>query len=182
MKITKLIKFGMVSSLCLVPNSALAESLPYEIRLGFAKNDVRKLYACYNVEKGYNTQLEFLFPPLSGEFWNYIFQPKVHVGISINSKGGTNQLYTGFTWSFSLYSLYLEPTFGIDLNDAKRKHPSRRKQALGSPILFRESLSIGYDIIFRWTGYLFIDHISNAHLASVNPGITTIGFKIGYHF
>lgn len=154
--------------------------LPYEIRVGFAKNDTRGKYAHYNHEKGYNAQLEFLFDILHDKFWTYLLNPKSHVGLSINSRKGTNQFYTGLTWSLHISYFYIEPTFGIGVNDAKKKRPSRHKQALGSPVLFRESISVGCDLTPQWIGYVFIDHISNAHLGCVNPGITTVGCRIGY--
>lgn len=172
----------LISILCLYAfaNEARENYLPYEIRLGFAKNDTRGRDAHYNHEKGYNGQLEFLFDILHDKFWTYLLKPKSHVGLSINSKGGTNQFYTGLTWSLHISYFYFEPTFGFGINDAKKKRPTRHKQALGSSVLFRESISIGCDITSRWIGYVFIDHISNAHLGCVNPGITTVGCRIGY--
>ncbi len=58
--------------------------------------------------------------------------------------------------------------------------PDRKK--LGSRILFRESLELGYQVNPVVSVSAILDHISNANLASHNAGITSAGVRIGFRF
>ena len=151
-----------------------------EIRLGFMKNDVRGYRGHHHHEQGYNGNIEILFLSLQGTFWNVIYNPKPHGGISVNSHGGTNHVYSGLSWTIQWMNFLIEPSFGGDLNNAKRKKSTRKRQALGYPLLFREAISIGYILSPQWAGYITLDHISNARLTHPNPGITTLGVRMGY--
>ena len=67
-----------------------------------------------------------------------------HIGASINNKGYTSNIYTGLTWQFDLKDLLtMEVSLGGGINNAERLEP-KKKRALGSKLLFRESFSIGY--------------------------------------
>ncbi len=59
--------------------------------------------------------------------------------------------------------------------------PSERKR-LGSPILFRESADLGYQITPVISVSAVLDHISNADLGQHNAGITSAGIRFGYKF
>ena len=59
--------------------------------------------------------------------------------------------------------------------------PPGRKN-LGSRILFRESLELGYQVNPVVSVSAILDHISNANLAPHNAGITSAGARIGFRF
>ena len=59
--------------------------------------------------------------------------------------------------------------------------PVGRKN-LGSPVLFRESAEVGYQITPTISVSAILDHISNANLARHNAGITSAGGRIGFKF
>jgi hypothetical protein len=58
--------------------------------------------------------------------------------------------------------------------------PGRKK--LGSPVLFRESVELGYQITPVYSISAMVDHISNANLGNHNAGITNAGARIGVKF
>lgn len=165
--------------------SQFVQANPYvdEIRFGVMKNEVRGWHIHHHHERGYNGNMELLFSTFSGDIWKYLFHPKGHVGLSINNQGATSHLYTGLTWFIHLGNIFvIEPSFGFGANNAKRKRRTQKKQAVGSHVMFRESLSVGYKASKQWMGYLMVDHVSSARLFSPNPGITTFGIRIGYIF
>lgn len=174
-------KYKVILCFLLMSLGVAAQTLFQDIRLGFMKNDIHDIRIRRRYEKGYNFNVELLTSPLTQNFWSYLFSPQIHTGFSINSHGGTHHLYGGLTWRFSLGPILIEPSFGPGFNTAKHKHPSRRRQALGSSFLFRESVGVGY--LFPGTdfsAYLYVDHVSNAHLARPNPGLTSFGIRLGY--
>lgn len=169
--------------LVFIPLNVHAHLIFEDMRIGIMKNDIHGVQLHRRHEKGYNFNVELLTPPFTQDLWYYLLKPKIHGGISLNNCGGTNHLYAGLTWIISLGPILIEPSFGFGLNTAKHKHPSRRRQALGSPILFRESIGVGYSFSpSPFSVYLFLDHVSNAHLACTNPGLTTFGMRMGYKF
>lgn len=167
---------------CLNLNQSHANTSPPEIRFGVMKNDIHGSHLNFRHEKGCNINGELLFTAFTGGLWDYIFNPKLHVGWNLNIRGYTSHLYTGLTWFIRLNSFVIEPTFGFDLNNAERQKKHQKRQRLGSPITFRESLSLGYKVNDNWTGYVMIDHVSHAHIFHPNPGLSTIGIRIGYQF
>lgn len=57
-----------------------------------------------------------------------------------------------------------------------------KKRALGSNILFRESLSAGFRFAKIHSLTIMIDHMSSADISKPNPGLTDIGLRYGYRF
>ena len=111
-----------------------------EFKIGITQHDFdTKLN--HRVEKGQNIIIEYLFDKLD----NYL-RAYPHIGASINSKGYTSNLYTGVTWQADFDNTFLvEVSLGISLNNAERKI-SKKRRGLGSNLLFRESLSLGYKL------------------------------------
>ncbi len=163
-------------------SSAQAALSVSQVKVGVLRNDVRGLDLHHHYEKGKNVNVEALFPELSGGFWDWIFNPEPAFGVNINTAGATSHVYGGINWTIHMGQFVLEPQFGGEIHNGKTKHSSVKKHALGSRILFHESLSFGYKITEKWTGYLTIDHASNARITQPNPGITSVGLRVGYRF
>lgn len=53
---------------------------------------------------------------------------------------------------------------------------------LGSRVLFRQALEIGYDLDDQWSASVYFSHISNASLADENEGLNNLGLRIGFRF
>ena len=147
-----------------------------EIKLGLMQHDFDTKLG-HRYEKGQNIIIEYLFDKMQ----NYL-RAFPYIGASINNKGYTSNIYTGFTWQFDIKDIFIiEATLGASINNAERLEP-KKKRALGSKLLFRESFSIGYLIDKTHSISLMIDHISSADIRKPNPGITDIGIRYGFRF
>jgi hypothetical protein len=123
-------------------------------------------------------------------YLSWAVQPRPTIGGEINTAGYTNQAYVGATWTWQLAGNVLRPGDGIALsyffgpgfNDGQiaAKRPDRK--ALGSHVLFREALELGYFLTPAIQISAFIDHVSNGGLAKQNQSINDIGGRIGFRF
>ncbi|MBN8511860.1 MAG: acyloxyacyl hydrolase [Rickettsiales bacterium] len=166
-KVVKLITWSI-----LFANTASAE----EIKIGISQHDFdRKLGN--RIEKGKNINIEFLANNVDS-----LLNGRPHIGISMNNQGYTSNFYSGVTWTFNkLNPFYVEASLGVSLNNGVKK-TSNKQRPIGSNLLFRESISIGYNISDSYNVSLMVDHISSADIAKPNPGLTDIGIRIGYKF
>jgi lipid A 3-O-deacylase len=56
---------------------------------------------------------------------------------------------------------------------------------LGSRILFREQIALGYRWSEQWSGHLFAEHLSHGNIlvsGRPNEGLDTFGFRLARHF
>lgn len=165
---------------CAHESRAQEDSFVSEIRAGVLKHDIGGDLG-HRHERGYDINAEMLFTAPENAVFDFLFSPRPHLGTSINTRGGSHQFYFGLTWHFDFFEYtFLELSFGGSANTGKRKTPTRRKQALGSNIMFRESVSLGLNLGDRHTLSVILDHTSNASLASRNPGLTGLGLRYGY--
>ena len=132
---------------------------------------------------------EVLFDPLWGQFENplvnALLRPRPHLGGTVSTDDGTNQVYGGFTWNLPLGSvLFLEASFGGTIHDGELHRPVGTTELnLGCRVLFRESAGIGLNLGRHWRVLGFVDHSSHAGLCDdYNAGITHGGGAIGYRF
>jgi lipid A 3-O-deacylase len=140
------------------------------------------------VESGADFNGEVLFT--SPSFLDFMGAPRPHLGLSINSDGNTSQAYFGLTWGLRLFPQIVGESDALTIygslggafqNGYEDNAPSGRKN-LGSVILFRESVELGYQITPVYSISGIVDHISNANLASRNAGITSAGARFGIKF
>ncbi len=147
-----------------------------EIKIGIMQHDFDSKIK-HRYEKGQNIIVEYLFNKMP----NYL-RAYPHIGASINNKGFTSNIYTGLTWQFDIKDfLLIEASLGASINNGERI-TSKKKRALGSKILFRESFSVGYLINQNNRISIMIDHMSSADIRKPNPGLTDIGIRYGYKF
>jgi lipid A 3-O-deacylase len=141
-----------------------------------------------HVEGGQDINIEALFT--SPTLLSILGSPRPHLGADINDEGNTSDVYTGLTWSATLLRGILTPADGIFVNgslggalqDGYEDSAPRGRKRLGSPVLFRESFELGYQINPLISVSGFVDHISNADLAPRNAGITSAGGRLGFKF
>ncbi len=157
-------------------------SLVDEFRFGVQSSDLAK------DEDGVNLNTEVLFRRPNMYFDNklllFLFNPRLHIGGSLNTAGDTSQAYVGATWDYRLTnSLFVEASFGGVIHDGDLKRtPGANTPALGCRVMFRESFSAGVELTENLRVMATIDHISNAGLCNFNDGLTTVGARIGYKF
>jgi lipid A 3-O-deacylase len=152
-----------------------------EIRVGLQAHDVPVFSS--RIESGVDINGEVLFT--SPNVLRFLGSPRPHFGFSANTQGGMSQIYAGLSWEFRLWSGLFA---GFSLGGAIHSGPLHNdvfpetQKAFGSRGLFRESIEIGWRFNNHNSLSIMMDHISNARLASPNPGLETIGVRYGYRF
>jgi len=157
-----------------------------ELRIGGLAHDVT-LFGRHE-ENGADVNIEALFT--SPDLLAVIGSPRPHFGADINTAGNTSDLYTGLTWGWTLLhnvlqsgdGIFVEGSLGGALQDGYEDSAPPGRKRLGSPVLFRESAALGYQINPTIDVSAFVDHISNANLAPRNAGITSVGARLGFKF
>jgi lipid A 3-O-deacylase len=179
---------GSVIAALNIASAARAESgIVSELLAGVLGHDVG--YIGNHAENGVDINLETRF--VSPNLFRFIGSPRPHLGVTVNTEGNTSQLYTGVTWTFTLFrqlfsdadSLFIDASLGGAVHDGNLHttiHLNHKQ--LGSRFEFRESAEIGYHITPRHSISLMLDHISNAGLAHHNGGMENFGLRYGFSF
>jgi len=151
-----------------------------EVRLGIGDHDAGVFGR--TKEEGLDFNIEFLF--LSPDFLEAIWSPRPMLGASINSDDDTSQVYAGITWEGWFYdNFFWNFGFGLSFHDGETKSDNIKKKELGSKVLFRESIDIGWAFFENNQVSLFVDHMSHGHIfGDKNEGMDTIGIRYGYRF
>lgn len=180
----------------LAPECAMAQNLTYsEFKFGVLAHDVHFLGG---KESGVDLNPEIIFQSPVADSWaaavpayvRWIVQPRPTIGGEINTSGFTDQAYFGATWTWQLASNVLRPDdgvalsyfFGPSFNDGETVATQPDRKSLGSNVLFRLALELGYRINQVWEISAFIDHESNAGLARQNQSLNDVGGRIGIRF
>lgn len=157
-----------------------------EVKIGGLAHDVTFLGK--HVESGADVNLEMLFT--SPDLLAIIGSPRPHIGADINTSGNTSDGYFGLTWGISLIqnlfnpgdSVFVTGSLGGAVQDGYELTAPPGRKRLGSPVLFRESAELGYQVTPTISISAILDHISNANLAPRNAGITSAGARLGVKF
>lgn len=168
---------GLPMLLAVVPPPALAGV--DELRLGLSVHDVSILG--HGKEDGVDGVVEVLFQSL--DLLAVVWSPSPHVGVAVNSAGDTSQLYAGLSWTFEpLDRVMVEFSLGGAVHDGTLTSADPADKQLGSRVLFRETLSLGYRFDEHHSLMVAFDHKSNARLADHNAGLNNVGIRWGYRF
>ncbi len=150
-----------------------------ELRLGLLDHDIG--FLGHGKEGGIDVNAELLFE--SPSFLEAVWAPRPHVGLSVNTTGDTSQLYAGLTWTWEpVNRLFVDVSLGGAVHNGELSDSSGERKELGSRVLFRESLSLGYRLDDRNSLSIYFDHESNASLADNNEGLNNLGVRWGYRF
>ena len=152
-----------------------------EIRFGLAAHDVDGLWSGASKEKGPDLTVEVIFNRALFRFHSTTAYP--NAGASINTRGDTSKVYGGIVlrWE-AAETLFFATGVGLAVHDGERDTDAPDRKSLGSQVLFRIPIEIGYAVSRHHRVVLAFDHISNAYLASPNEGMDTIGLMYGYQF
>lgn len=177
-------------------DGARAQNVTYnEFRFGILDHDAHFLGG---KEKGVDINPELNWQSPVSDAWaatvppwiRWAVQPRPTIGGEINTSGYTNQAYIGANWAWRLASNVLMPGDGIILgyffgpgfNDGKISSARPDRKSLGSHVLFREALDLGYEFVPGWQISAFVDHVSNGGLAKQNQSINDVGARLGVRF
>lgn len=156
------------------------DNLISEVRGGLLAHDL-DFIATDTVEKGVDVNAELLF--VSPGFLEPVFSPRPHLGVQINTRGDTSQVYAGVTWTFDLTdSLWLGLSGGGTVHNGETLDLNGDRKALGSRALFRLAAELGVNVTEHVSVSVYFDHESNAFLAERNPGIDNVGARVGWRF
>jgi hypothetical protein len=78
--------------------------------------------------------------------------------------------------------LFFAPGVGAAVHDGNLDERERHQKRLGSRVLFRIPVEIGYAFGAHHRLMFAFDHVSNAGLADPNQGLDTVGVRYGYRF
>jgi lipid A 3-O-deacylase len=136
-----------------------------------------------NKEPGADIDMEIRFLPI--DWLGFMASPRPHIGFHINTAGATDQVFTGITWEFWFWKdFFIDPSFGLSLNnDSSINTSSQVRKQLGSHILFREAIDLGWEFYGPNSVSILLDHVSHGHiLGKENEGMDTLGVRYGYRF
>jgi hypothetical protein len=165
----------------LLSPAAHADEWVRELRGGVLAHDVGGLWSGTNTESGVDGNAEVVFwrsglgLPLGSLHPN--------LGGSVNDRGETSKLYAGVLWELAApFGVFLNLGVGAAVHDGDLDENDRDRKQLGSRILFRIPIEIGYSITEHHRLMVTFDHVSNADLADPNEGLDTLGVRYGYRF
>ncbi len=150
-----------------------------EIRGGVLMHDEGPF--SHRKEEGYDVNLEFLF--VSPKFLEIIWSPRPHIGFDANTSSDTSQVYAGLSYEWEFWGgVFAGFSLGGAVHNGKTSGSHTDRKDLGCPVLFRESIEIGYRFAGTHSVSLMLDHISNAKLCDSNEGLENFGVRYGYRF
>lgn len=189
-----MLALALASSALLLLGSPAALAQPSwlsELRGGILSHDFP--LGGHHKEGGIDGNFEVLFT--SPAILEPILRPRPILGLSVNSAGKTSYGYGGLTWGVRFAPRLFgdaDPIFAtgslggaahngsIDIRGNLPKAATNK--SLGSTVLFREALELGYEFVPHNSISVVLDHISNARLAKRNEGITNLGMRYGIRF
>jgi len=159
---------------------------PSELRIGTLFHDAGVFGS--HKENGADVTIDMRLQPLNlrpptGSFWDAIFRPRPLIGFNINTTGNTSTLYFGMTFDWTVWDgVFVTLDVGGAVHNGKLSTRALNRKELGSRILFREGLELGYRFLEHHAISFRFDHMSNARLASHNEGLDTLGIIYAYRF
>jgi hypothetical protein len=184
--------FAIVPALCLAsmvaadepepkPETVGAQRLIHELRLGVAAHDVDGLWSGERKERGVDYMVELVMGPSLGEVYSGTIRP--NFGFTLNNRGYTSKAYGGVIWHWSNdRQLTFELGLGIAAHTGERETDEGDEKQLGSKLLFRVPIELGWEFKERQRISLFFEHVSNAWLADENEGMDLLGARWAWRF
>lgn len=152
----------------------------FEIKGGVLAHDVTGLWSGFNLEKGFDLNVEMLFGP-GLPFLGGTIRPAI--GGSINVEGYTSKGYVDARWEVDLPArLFLGLGIGAAYHDGKLEPTVADRKALGSRVLFHVPVEIGFRLDERQSVSVFFEHMSNGNTAKYNEALDNIGVRYGLRF
>ena len=153
----------------------------YRMFFGVLAHDVGGLWSGTRKEDGVDINGEIVFCRTGISVLTGTLRP--NLGLSVNSQGDTSKFYGGVLWEINTkHGVFFASGLGAAVHTGKLDTDNKDKKSLGSRVLFRIPIEVGYQITARHSLSIMFDHVSNAGLASSNEGLDTIGIRYGFLF
>ena len=151
------------------------------LRVGMLAHDVDGLWSGESKEKGPDLCVEVIINRPLLRLLSATAYP--NAGASLNTRGDTSMVYGGFLLQWEPNPSFLfSAGLGLALHDGKQDTDSTNRKSLGSRVLFRIPIEIGYAFVQHHRIVLAFAHASNAGLASPNEGMDTLGLLYEYRY
>ena len=156
-------------------NSICADDTFHAVRLGVLSHSTGPVSS--GKEEGVDLHTEFLFN-------TKILKAYPAIGADINLNGDTSFLYSTLVWEGRFFKfLLLGVSLGLGVHDGELNEGSSDKRQLGTRILFREAVEIGWYLQDDLVLSFMYDHYSNSGLGSrPNKGNDNMGLRLSYYF
>ncbi len=162
------------------PEEAGAFGVLSDVRLGLLVHDAGIFGR--TEEDGPDVNLEFVF--VSPDLLGFLWSPKPHLGFTINTQGDTSQAYVGLTWEWWFWQdFFFDFAFGLSVHDGESETDELGTKELGSRVLFRAAIDLGWNFWGPHSLSFFLNHASHGGLlGDKNEGLDTIGVRYIYRF
>lgn len=152
-----------------------------EIRLGVLAHDVDHLWSGSRREGGVDLNAEIVFGRPNFSLLSGKMNP--NFGLSVNTQGDTSSIYGGILWEWQAKSgVFFDLGLGAAVHNGKLDTENEDKKSLGSRVLFRIPIELGYAITDHHQISILFVHMSNGYLANPNQGLDELGLRYGYRF
>lgn len=168
----------IVIALLLAPTATQA----LELRGGPLRQDFASLWAAGPAhERDWAVNAELAFDPVGAVLGGRLIP---FVGGTVAPGTEVDKVYAGLNWELSSDRLFLRLGLGAALHDGETENPATfgRRRQFGSSLLFHVPVEIGARVTERLSISAYFDHMSNAGLADLNPGLDTAGLRLGWRF
>lgn len=167
---------------------------------GLYSHDIADHISLGNVERGQQVVLGVRTAPVE---IHWLFDPRVHLLLGLNTARETDYMAAGFSWRFRFGGdrFYFEPGIGAAVHTGDVRLPSpydpgltleqaiyrynqvKTKLDLGSRVLFEPEWTLGVKATDRMSVELSWIHLSHAKLAGKqNPGLGDFGLRAVYRY
>ncbi len=128
------------------------------------------------VENGKDLHLEL-------QFKEKLLKAHYTVGVELNTNN-TSFMFGGLAWEDRFSdNILLGAFFGIAMHNGDLDNGRINRRQLGSRILFRESIDIGFYFQKNLSISFMYDHYSNLGIGGIrNQGNDNFGIRLGYYF
>lgn len=106
---------------------------------------------------------------------------RFNIGGTANTAGDTSFGYFGVTLDGTIDRFYTDLDLDLAIHDGELTSGPANRKLLGSRVLFRESLDLGYQLTPVVGVSAYVDHLSNGSwLSSHNQALETTGLRLSY--
>ena len=152
-----------------------------ELRGGVVRQDFQDLWAApAKQERAWGLNAEWGFDPL-GRLLGGDVAP--FVGATWTpARGKVDKAYAGISLEWNLEPAILRLGLGGVVHNGKVDDPATNgiRRQFGSRVLFHIPVELGLAVAPGTRLSLYFDHMSNAGLARLNPGMDSLGIRIGW--
>jgi hypothetical protein len=156
--------------------------LIYEMKIGALMHDAPPITGHSKEPLSADLNVEVVFGPSLPIFFGTV---RPAMGATVNFMGYTSKAYLDGRWTLECcWGAFFALGIGAAIHDGDENSlaTAQDHKQLGYRVLFHPTIEWGYRLNEHSSVSLFVEHISNANLASKNEGLDNLGIRYGYRF